>query len=1156
MKKEIIIGSGIVIVCALLIFGIFNYMNQLNKEDKAKREITIQEVYNLNNANYPEFDSAEVLYYFENENCLDNLKNVIDEFSNVNLILQKKIDDTNDEEKKYLLSLGLKNENSKDALLVIKGSKNELNKETKLSIIGKSSCSTQIVNYNLCKVMSNKPEICNDINIIEIPSEKNIIIESEDLCYQCCSVLYTEDNVIFNNYICGPTCSYVPNYVKGLSQTKFRKCFENDCISNANDLSCCKKDECVFDGKCYKKNSIIDILEDGKKEIYFRTLNSSFMWIDPDNNKNSCNNKLNNDLYWFGYIPNDKNIVDTYSNDDSYGFCCGDDEDEFVVKCEGEMCKEDDYSCCKKNQCVINGECFDSGCNEFNVEFNNINLYCDGQEQFWYDLDEKYCEKCLGEDAWKSSVCCGDDEDEGLYHSEFKYYNEDNDLIDYDYIDCVHKKTDCAFPNSYKSYKKGCHYFNESYKYLNGNYYCNTQVWYNPDLEEKYCSECEFNWINENEVGYCCGDDKNEYYIIGEDKTSACCESEYNCVLNGECVVCDSCGNTKIDANEQCELPNTLNNILCNQKSEVCNSNKFGIRDLYGDCQNDCSCVEDNFEYFCVKDKCGAKCSDNGTGCLIDEKCNIADCMCYPTNEKIKKDINIVQNFDINCPYGINVNFDRQEYNNGDTANLTVNIFNKNNIPMTFMKFFLEFYIESEMQSMTLYSTDTNGYFNLNRFITNSTREGTYRYIGKVYYRNCSIVADSSEAYFNIEGKVQVKYDRKNENNIYTGKEIVFENYNPPIIFRAGYCGDNELNIGEVCEGGSICKNSIGCDYESYTYDIVDFCADCECRYDLKSSSSDATYCNMCEHCGDSIVNCNEDCEGEILKEEVVCLNGEIVKQIYPCLSCQADYNDTSKNELIEICWCDCPDQLDVNCVDGNYVEYKKDYNSDCSDLKCNDCFCGDIYTKDSNNDGIEDKCSEEICNNNFDDNDNGLVDEKTCEWYYCSDCGHDIFNLCNLDECLEFNENCYFENTFLNYGFCSSCSLITVCEYYGYNQLSCINDQCDLLNCIWTGTSCCTDTDNDLVCDREDNCVDAYNPMQNDTDYDGFGDECDYCFNVSELVNPKSVHEMSCFNNIDDDCDSLIDCKDSDCSIKCNLQGKNVESLKENEIENLNKTK
>ncbi|MCJ7507001.1 hypothetical protein MUP05_11140, partial [Candidatus Bathyarchaeota archaeon] len=71
------------------------------------------------------------------------------------------------------------------------------------------------------------------------------------------------------------------------------------------------------------------------------------------------------------------------------------------------------------------------------------------------------------------------------------------------------------------------------------------------------------------------------------------------------------CGDGKVDPPEECELPNTINNNNCLQSTTECKDSKLGTRDSYGNCDSNCGCTYDNFEYSCVKDQCGATCDSN-----------------------------------------------------------------------------------------------------------------------------------------------------------------------------------------------------------------------------------------------------------------------------------------------------------------------------------------------------------------------------------------------------------------------------------------------------------------------------------------------------------------------------------------------------------------
>jgi len=76
-------------------------------------------------------------------------------------------------------------------------------------------------------------------------------------------------------------------------------------------------------------------------------------------------------------------------------------------------------------------------------------------------------------------------------------------------------------------------------------------------------------------------------------------------------TVVAACGNGIVNTWEQCELPLTPDNTYCNQTESDCNGNKLGTRDMFGDCDSSCSCMEDPFTYACVKDFCGAECGND-----------------------------------------------------------------------------------------------------------------------------------------------------------------------------------------------------------------------------------------------------------------------------------------------------------------------------------------------------------------------------------------------------------------------------------------------------------------------------------------------------------------------------------------------------------------
>jgi hypothetical protein len=71
------------------------------------------------------------------------------------------------------------------------------------------------------------------------------------------------------------------------------------------------------------------------------------------------------------------------------------------------------------------------------------------------------------------------------------------------------------------------------------------------------------------------------------------------------------CGDGIVQAGETCELPGDLNDPVCNQTTSECLGKKLGTRDGFGNCDAQCGCDFDDFNYLCVKDSCGATCDDN-----------------------------------------------------------------------------------------------------------------------------------------------------------------------------------------------------------------------------------------------------------------------------------------------------------------------------------------------------------------------------------------------------------------------------------------------------------------------------------------------------------------------------------------------------------------
>lgn len=790
---------------------------------------------------------------------------------------------------------------------------------------------------------------------------------------------------------------------------------------------------------------------------------------------------------------------------------------------------------------------------------------------------------------------------------------------------CTNKKTDCIHPNIQKSFEKGCYYFKKDDPYLQGGYYCENREWYELNNYTNFCKECGFYWI-ENNVPGCCGDDPNEFYIVGIDNSTACCNKPTEIVSKGKCFPTTKCGNNILNSGEECELPSSIDNIYCPQKSNDCVGKKTAKRDLYSNCNENCQCVKDPYEtlciknqcgaecsnnndcpdgyvcdddmcncrqetfcgdniiqqlndyyqvekcelpnsiqnfycnskcsdkksiimdiygscdsicqcdypldnYMCKKDICGAECNNNGSGCPINTNCDISTCNCISPYGECGNEIcdfgeetSCPSDCNSKCPYRIKLFLNKVTFHIGDTLKLKIIAYDQNNIAMPNIGIVREHFVKGKLLEVSTHDIFSQAFYEIDKTVTRENLRGKHKFIAKTNIPGCNIIGDSKEAYFDV--RTQPTPIIPSTTNIFGSLGNLSKIQRPP----KEICGDNQIGYGETCEGNSICRFSAGCDYKNYQYDLPEFCSGCDCTTDIKSEPNDDNYCKNCNNCGDGLINCAEECESGTLEIGVVCRNNSLYKRIDTCVNCNWVDNQLISDEFIETCNCDCPENPDRNCANGNFINYKEDYNPGCGLLRCNRCNCEDTYTKDSNNDGIEDKCSPEICGDKIDNNDNGIIDENNCIWYFCSDCGHGLFNFCNRNGCNLLTEQCYYTESINNYVNCLPCSGIKNCESYSLNELNCDKDPCNFEICGWNGKECCSDSDKDSICDSIDNCPYISNPDQKDNDNDGVGSACDSCDYEPSLIKAIEQRETICNDNIDNDCDNLIDCKDLDC--------------------------
>ena len=180
----------------------------------------------------------------------------------------------------------------------------------------------------------------------------------------------------------------------------------------------------------------------------------------------------------------------------------------------------DSAACSGVNDCVYSDICYPQ--NSYQV-INGEKLFCNNNK--WWDFDNRKlaCEgsdicsvynigqpimswikagEMIGEyDDLINPECCGDDTDE--------YIITGSDTT----IACCNSATDTV-----------------------ANGICGMLAG-DKDASQSDCTTAGYNWISRGSQANCCGDDANEYYTVGTDLTSACCDSASASVEGGRCLL-------------------------------------------------------------------------------------------------------------------------------------------------------------------------------------------------------------------------------------------------------------------------------------------------------------------------------------------------------------------------------------------------------------------------------------------------------------------------------------------------------------------------------------------------------------------------------------------------------------------------------------------
>ena len=242
------------------------------------------------------------------------------------------------------------------------------------------------------------------------------------------------------------------------------------------------------------------------------------------------------------------------------------------------------------------------------------------------------------------------------------------------------------------------------------------------------------------------------------------------------------------------------------------------------------------------------------------------------------------------------------------------------------------------------------------------------------------------------------------------------------------YCGDGSVDLGEQCElpgtnNNFYCSQTTSmCDYSLRHYCTRDSKGSCDsgcmCVEDPWNcgETDDSSYCYHCDHCGDSFINCNEECEqdSDCPEDGFYCSNSYTKQERdYYCSECDCDFDvlssddcrdndvdsDSGKNFLEQGTCTDYTGCLDGECVDTNYTDYCLDdtlteyyiHGMSCKSVTkdCNDFDSSEINETEETCDWEDYGCGTGKCyslvNGSVDCDDYDFLtfdlDEDTCTW-------------------------------------------------------------------------------------------------------------------------------------------------------------------------------
>ncbi len=563
------------------------------------------------------------------------------------------------------------------------------------------------------------------------------------------------------------------------------------------------------------------------------------------------------------------------------------------------------------------------------------------------------------------------------------------------------------------------------------------------------------------------------------------------------------CGDNNIDLGEQCELPNTNNNEYCYQtKYGSCSGNKIGIRDNYGNCNNECGCTEDTFTYQCIKGKCGATCDsdddceDNACEATYYDYCDNKKLVEYDNN-KIKDSTTVTDSCDNTCKEdclctNCNIDCSPPETNTYCVADICG----------------AECSSDIDCDDSNKYTIDS---CNINTCMCEHE-----------YLPYCG------------------------DGNIDQGETCELPNTfnNPYCTQTTQKCFGNKLGTRDAYGD---CNNECGCSEDSFFIRCV------KCKCGAQCDSNDDCVATECDYLDGCIGNdyydyndVNNNCLDTCMCEQNKCTKYAVYVNDQRCTECQKDDDCSHLNK----------DYCDGNLIkhdEGKCINYECTTQTttlqDCNNLDRNHCNDTKIFNEDYT-------CDDAICElsgiDTIECNDNQYCNgQETCENAACIsgtpvDCsGNDI---CGIATCTNNPDNNLFTWDYRK-DFTSICDEdLDICT----TGSTTITHSCDISKC---GAECEKDSDcndgnewtnnycTDCICKTE------YIPHCGDNNIDP-GEECDLnnlngktCLDFYEIINNVVVYYVNgnlscdlncmfdkscilpdCADGIDNDNDSLID--------------------------------